>query len=93
MYSFKDVRKASMEESDYLARAKASKTFDTKKYGQKHPVFGLLVLESDQDLDPKTAYLFWHKEHPKIVTKYHGNMQMYYSQESLTFHTVITLKQ
>ena len=57
LYSFKDVRKASIEESDYLARAKASKTFDTKKYGQKHSVFGLLVLESDQDLDPKTAYL------------------------------------
>ena len=46
-----------MEAFDYLARAKASRTFDTKKYGQKHPVFGRLVLESDQDLDPKTAYL------------------------------------
>lgn len=57
LYSFKDVRKASIEESDYLARTKASKTFDTKKYEQKHSVFGLLVLESDQDLDPKTAYL------------------------------------
>ena len=29
----------------------------------------------------------------KIVAKYHGNMQMYYNQESLTFHTVITLRQ
>lgn len=29
----------------------------------------------------------------KIVAKYHGNMQMYYDQESLAFHTVITLKQ
>ena len=29
----------------------------------------------------------------KIVARYHGNMQMYYNQESLTFHTVITLKQ
>lgn len=57
LYSFKDVWKASMEESDYLARAKASKTFDTRKYEQKHSVFGLLVLESDQDLDPGTAYL------------------------------------
>ena len=57
LYSFKDVRKASIEESDYLARAKVSKTFDTKKYEQKHFVFGLLVLESDQDLDPKTAYI------------------------------------
>ena len=29
----------------------------------------------------------------KIVAKYHGNMQMYYNQESLTFHTIITVKQ
>lgn len=57
LYSFKDVRKASIEESDYLARAKASKNFDTPKYEKKHSVFGLLVLESDQDLDPETAYL------------------------------------
>lgn len=29
----------------------------------------------------------------KTVAKYHGNMQMYYDQESLTFHAVITIKQ
>lgn len=29
----------------------------------------------------------------KIVAKYQGDMQMYYNHESLTFHTVITLKQ
>ena len=29
----------------------------------------------------------------KIVAKYHGNMQMYYNQETLTFHTIITVKQ
>lgn len=57
LYSFKDVRKASIEEADYLARTKASKAFDSKKYEQKHSVSGLIVLESDQDLDPKTAYL------------------------------------
>lgn len=57
LYSFKDVRKASIEESDYLARAKAFGIFDIKKYEQKHSVSGLLVLESDQDFDPKTAYL------------------------------------
>lgn len=28
----------------------------------------------------------------KIVNKYHGDMQMHYNQETLTFHTVITLK-
>lgn len=29
----------------------------------------------------------------KIVGKYHGDMQMYYSNDTLTFHTIITLKQ
>lgn len=57
LYSFRDVRKVSIEEADYLARTKASRAFDSKKYEQKHSVFGLIVLESDQDLDPKTAYL------------------------------------
>lgn len=41
----------------------------------------------------KHKHGFGIKSIQKIVTKYHGNMQMYYNQESLTFHTVITLKQ
>lgn len=57
LYAFKDVRKASMEESDYLARARVNKTFNPEKYDEKRTTFGVLVLESDQDLDPKTAYL------------------------------------
>ena len=28
----------------------------------------------------------------KIVRKYHGDIQMYYNEESLTFHTIITLR-
>jgi hypothetical protein len=67
LYSFKDARKAFIEESNYLAKANASKTFDTSKYEQKHSVFGLLVLESEQDLDPKIAYRYcddhWPLEH------------------------------
>lgn len=41
----------------------------------------------------KHKHGFGIKSIQKIVTRYHGNMQMYYNQESLTFHTVITLKQ
>ncbi|MCI8937532.1 MAG: ATP-binding protein [Lachnospiraceae bacterium] len=29
----------------------------------------------------------------KIVAKYHGNMQICYNQDSLAFHTIITVKQ
>lgn len=57
LYAFKDTRKASLEESDYLARAKDSMSFQPEKYNQKRLAFGVLVLESDQDLEPRTAYL------------------------------------
>ena len=29
----------------------------------------------------------------KVVKQYHGNLQMYYDNDSGTFHTIITLKQ
>ena len=29
----------------------------------------------------------------KTINKYHGDMQMYYNDDTLTFHTIITLKQ
>lgn len=41
----------------------------------------------------KRKHGFGIKSIQKIVVKYHGDMQMYYDQESHTFHTVITLKQ
>lgn len=41
----------------------------------------------------KRKHGFGIKSIRKIVLKYHGDMQMYYNGESMTFHTVITLKQ
>ena len=41
----------------------------------------------------KRKHGFGIKSIRKTVAKYQGDMQMYYNQESLTFHTVITLKQ
>lgn len=41
----------------------------------------------------KRRHGFGIKSIRKTVSKYHGDMQMYYHQETLTFHTVITLKQ
>lgn len=45
------------EEAAYLARAQQKGPFSPEKYTQKQATFGVIVLESDQDLDPKTAYL------------------------------------
>ena len=56
LYAFKDARKASAEESVYLANAKRKSTFSQEQYAKKKNLFGVIVLESDQDLEPKTAY-------------------------------------
>lgn len=57
LYAYKDTRKAAIEEADFLAKAESNQTFDPIKYSKKSAVFGVIVFESDQDLDSKTAYL------------------------------------
>lgn len=56
LYAFKDARKAAKEESTYLANAKKKNTFSPEQYAKKKNLFGVIVLESDQDFDPKVAY-------------------------------------
>lgn len=41
----------------------------------------------------KSKHGFGIKSIRKTISKYYGDMQMYYSNDSLTFHTIITLKQ
>lgn len=45
------------------------------------------------DKTDKNRHGFGLKSIRKSVNKYHGNMQMYYDDDTLTFHTIITLKQ
>jgi len=56
LYSYRDARKAAIEEADFLSRAKDMRSFDPDKYNKKSASFGSIVFESDQDLDPKTVY-------------------------------------
>ncbi|MBQ9612435.1 MAG: transposase, partial [Lachnospiraceae bacterium] len=56
LYAFKDARKAAKEEATYLANAKRKNTFSPEQYAKKKNLFGVIVLESDQDLDAKVAY-------------------------------------
>lgn len=56
LYAFKNAKKASNEEASYLANAQKKNTFSPEKYAKKKDLFGVIVLESDQDLDPKVAY-------------------------------------
>ena len=57
LYAFKDTKKAAAEEASYLANAEKKGTFSQESYAKKKEVFGVIVLESDQDLEPKAAYL------------------------------------
>lgn len=41
----------------------------------------------------KRGHGFGIKSIRKTVGKYHGDIQMYYNDDTLTFHTIITLKQ
>ena len=57
LYAYKSSKKARTEESSYLARREKLHDFDTDKYASKKENFGVIVFESDQDLDPRTAYI------------------------------------
>lgn len=57
LYSFKDTKKASEEEAGYLERAKKNNSFDAEDYAKKKELFGVIVFESDLDMDAKTTYL------------------------------------
>ena len=56
LYSFKDAGKAAKEEAAYLENANRKNTFSPEQYEKKGKLFGVIVLESDQNLDPKVAY-------------------------------------
>lgn len=57
LYAYKDARKAANEEVSYLSNAEKKGTFSPEKYAAKKERFGVIVLESDKDMEPKTAYL------------------------------------
>ncbi len=57
LYAYKSARKAAAEEASYLARREKRKDFQPDAYEKKRSTFGVIVFESDQDLDPKAAYL------------------------------------
>lgn len=57
LYAYRSARKAAAEEASYLARRKKQKDFQPDAYEKKRGVFGVIVFESDQDPDPRVAYL------------------------------------
>ena len=56
LYAYKSSNKARVEEAAYLSRREKKQDFSSEGYAKKKELFGVIVFESDQDLDPKTAY-------------------------------------
>ena len=56
LYAYKSSKKARAEEAAYLSRRERKQDFSKEGYAKKKDLFGVIVFESDQDLDPKTAY-------------------------------------
>ena len=60
LYAFMDAGAAGKEESDYIDRARKKNDFSIEDYSKKENMFGVIVLESDMDMDPRVAYLSYH---------------------------------
>jgi len=56
LYSFRDANRASVEERDYLKKAKRKGTYSHEQLTLKQQSFGTIVLESDLDMAPEIAY-------------------------------------
>ena len=57
LYAFKEITLAGAEEHAFIEKARSGKPFDLKKYAKKKDTFGVIVFESDMNMDPRTAYL------------------------------------
>ncbi len=57
LYAFKDERKSAAEEVSSLANPEQKGTFSRENYAKKKEVLSVIVLESNQDMEAKTAYL------------------------------------
>lgn len=56
LYAFRDASLAAAEEKTFLSKTKALKAYDQNLYQSKASRFGLIVFESDMDLEPIEIY-------------------------------------
>lgn len=57
LYAFKDSAKAAAHEQGYLTRRERKQDFTADAYAKKKDEFGVIVFESDLDMDAKTVYM------------------------------------
>ena len=57
IFAFGSEKKAAAEEAAYLASREKKNDFQPEIYEKKRKLFGVILFESDQDLDPTVAYV------------------------------------
>ena len=73
-YSFRDLKKAAIEESDWLKQAIKKKNYSLKTLEKKRKYFGTIVLESDLDLDSVIIFqMYMTRWEIEVVAKYYKN--------------------
>lgn len=71
LYSFRDQRKASKEEADYIRRS-AEGGYDDGDFKRRQATFGTVILESDLNLTPEEVYLAYSKRWEiELVMRYY----------------------
>jgi hypothetical protein len=72
LYSYRDARRAAMEEQDFLRRAKKNENYDLAELRAKQSVFGTVVLECDLDLPAEIVYkAYENRWEIEIVMRYY----------------------
>ena len=72
LYSYRDARRAAMEEQDWLRRAKKKGDYDLAKLRGKQMFFGTVALECDLDMPAETAYkAYENRWEIEIVMRYY----------------------
>ena len=56
LYAFRDARLAGSEDNHYLERALRNDDYDCDKYETAKERFGVIIFESDQDMEPTDVY-------------------------------------
>jgi len=90
LYAFRNPKDAYNQETGYLVRNRKKDTYDEEKYLEKKDEFGLIVFESNADLDPLVVYNAYSKRweielmfnmYKNIIeldtTRVHGDYRIY----------------
>ena len=79
LYAYRDSKKASGEERAYIEKAKSNQDYNHTDYVDASKKFGVIVFESDLDISPRDAYL-WYGERWLLELAF----KRYKSDEGLT---------